>query len=60
MNDASPPRFPRLAQADLDDVELCRRLASITPWFVETHVAEEDRLMMIDMIRQAVPGYGPH
>jgi hypothetical protein len=60
MNNISPPRFPKLADADLEDVELCRRLASITPWFVEQNVAVENRLELIDMIRQAVPGYGPH
>ena len=60
MNDASPRRFPKLSDADLEDVDLFRRLASITPWLMEVYVSEEDRLMVIDMIRQVVPGYGPH
>jgi hypothetical protein len=60
MNNVSQqPSFVPV-EIDPEDIELRNYLASITPQFVHERVPVESRLELIDMIRRAVPGYGPH
>jgi len=42
------------------DFELCRLLAALTPDDVRANVLVHDQLSLIQMIREHVPGYGPH